>query len=67
MVLLVESASLAEAVIPTTVPTRGIFVDIVAGGVGVGDGTDIELVDIVDGNRERLDRYESHRTRWLAR
>ena len=33
---------------------RGVFVDCVDGGVGVGHRADIELVDVGDGDRDGL-------------
>ena len=54
--LLVASASLAEAVDADHRSNRGVFVDGVGGAIGVGDRADVELIDIVDGDRERPGR-----------
>ncbi len=53
MVLVVASASLACAVMPTASPTLASSATFVGRSVTVADGRDVELVDIVDGDGER--------------
>ena len=56
MVLLVASASLAEAVITDGGPDHGVLVDGVGRRVDVGDSTHVEFVHVADRDRERACR-----------
>ena len=54
IVLFVASASLAAAVTPTAVPTIDVLVHRIGRSVAVGDRTDVELVQVVDVDRQHL-------------
>ena len=54
IVLFVASASLAAAVTPTAVPTIDVLIHRIGRSVTVGDRTDVELVQVVDVDREHL-------------
>ena len=66
MVLLVASRSKALAVKPTVVPIDHILIDCIGRRIAVGGRRNIELIQIVDGDREVLAWPLSHHWCWPA-
>ena len=54
MIVVVASASLARPVMPTAVPTVAFSATVLAAALVSRDRADVEFVDVVDGDRERL-------------
>ena len=64
--LVVASASLATAVIPTSVPLVAFSSTALAAGVVVADRARVEFVHVVDRDRERLVGCTNRRPKWLG-